>query len=567
MNCTCVRVLLTMSAVVHATDCAAQSKSGAPVNRKPPDSVQLLFDQANQGFKAKQFEQANEKLNEALQQARQLPPDTVTAPKEVEGEVLIRRGQVLMNGDGKKGNLDEALKIFEKVASSDEFGSARLKSVAKVNAGAVYMRMGRPDDAVKVMRECDFNEIEPQHRHVLSFNLGRALESSNKPHEALFEYASSLALDPGFGPAVKRLEDLMNKSAAEDPVRAVADGERLNAMGFSQPAAKQAIAVLDRHQDWKRGPGSAAVSLLLKAWSRNYLEPKQFERENAAFLESHLNSQGASLVREVRRAQTEHLPLSEIISREPERGAFFSQFEWCTSGSEEISAAFALYLAATARPFLEKTVAEQESGKLEVERIQQAFARIYGGWIIDPTNVELAQKVAWLTHDYRKQIDPEQIARGRLVDSLMRTKSARYQLKAKSVEDWEALLLLHTSLAKMFERDREWGNEDEVRSAVAQWTYAIRAEQEVRELSKNGEYRAPGLHSRLASCLHVTNRPRDAFGHHMEAARGFLNSGQLERAETETARARNLPIQRDAAQESQFLEIERAIRQANDKMR
>ena len=84
---------------------------------------------------------------------------------------------------------------------------------------------------------------------------------------------------------------------------------------------------------------------------------------------------------------------------------------------------------------------------------------------------------------------------------------------------------MHFVLGSIFERDGQWGAEDEPRSAIFQWTLALKAEEKVHELDpKHEDPRAPGLHRSLAQAYKAVGRNDDSFDQCLLAAREYYKA-------------------------------------------
>lgn len=494
-----------------------ESKPTVPSLKPLSPQVQQLYKEANQSYKAKNYSEAVGKLQAAQKQAEQAPKDDLfregrevwAGGKLMEAQALLKRGQ--------DADLAKSLEIFTEIGKSDKLATARQRAVAQMNAATVHMRLKQPDEAVKLMYECDWDQIERSQRPVLFFNYGRALEESGKPEEAIIRYARSLANDREYQPAAARLQRITLQLAQEDDKKIVPLGESLIREGAASNAATFAVGMLMK--ELSPAQERAAIQVLLRAWTNDYVTQERFEEDYGTILAKLLDSPRKPLAEEVRLATN---PEFTLILKEASHVGINLTFPWCLSFEREpIRGDFALFVAATARPYLE-AMGEDDLLAPKSRSIQQAFLRVYAAWLINPLDFDLCQQLAWLTHDFRAQVDPKGDVRTRLIGRMFSEKGNLYLLEGKTLQDWEKILRLHTSLGQIFDADKKWGDEKTVDSSIAQWTFAINAEKQIRELKPESDYRAPGLHEHLARCLTAKQRLQEAFDHYIEAGNGYL---------------------------------------------
>jgi hypothetical protein len=526
--------------------CLAQSKEtrGGRALQIAPPSVQRLFGEANQSLQKGDLRRADEQLKAAAQEIEKTRPgDNLLPARELKADLLIRQGQLLLRETGKSDRLEESLQLFRQVATADDLGSPRQKAIAQVNAGAVLMRLNRPAEAADIMENCDWDQFDAHQWNVLYFNSARALDEAGRSEKALERYSKSLKYDPDFAPAAERLEALAMKMAGKDPAQIRQVGQQILDWGATRGAARFAVKMLPASADAQSAAAQNALGLLLLAWARAYSSPEQFERDQAPLLTSLSHPNWQPFLNEVRAAQRAELNLGQILAREPGTLEPLVPFTWSSRAESDLRNDFATYLAATARYFLQKTGGKDRAqAKIEPARLRQAFARIYGAWTLHPEDLERARQVAWLTHDFRQDVDPDQIARRRLIDGLFRQKGTLYFLEAKTDSDWENLLELHTFLGLIFESDKNWGSTSDPRSALGQWSLAIRAEEQIRQLRQDADYRAPGLHERLAACLAADRQPELALDSYVTAGEGYLKLNNAPLARNMLEAVRKLPV-------------------------
>jgi tetratricopeptide (TPR) repeat protein len=118
---------------------------------------------------------------------------------------------------------DEALRLFEQSSK----GSARARGDAYVFVGSLYLSMGKPEDAVRMLHEA--LRIEPTVRGAHTY-LGMAELQQNRLDDAEKEFRAELANDPNYLPALGELgevsyrrrqwgeaADLLSKSRTSEP--------------------------------------------------------------------------------------------------------------------------------------------------------------------------------------------------------------------------------------------------------------------------------------------------------------------------------------------------------------
>jgi hypothetical protein len=549
MNYRIQNLFFTAIALIFAALGVAQNQSAPGTDRqlkKAPPAIQQIFNEANIYVRSGEFSKAQEKLNEAGKRADQLPPDpTALTANELKTEVKIRQAQLLMNGATKE-RLEASLKLFDEVAFSGQLASPSQKAVAQVNASFILMELERFQEAADRMKSFDWSQIDVPQWPLLHFNYGRALEKAGQPEAAIAEYAKSVAGSAAFEPAVTTFAaGIVQRNSP----KIFEFGELLIDNGAPQ-CAINVVASLLRSSALKNPDAERdAMRVLLIAWSRVYTEPEPFERQQSKLITAvPANSAWSALLEDVRRARIAELSLERIRARHPGDLKPLMPFDWSTSPERGLRDAFASFLAATAAPFLQSKAPKQRAEKaraiatIDSERKRQAFARVYGAWTISPSDLALARQVAALAHDFQQEVDPEGVARSQLIDTIMVEKGRSYRVPVKSEKDWENLLRLHTFLGLQFEAEKNWGDENNPRSSIGQWTFGVEAEKRIRELKSNANYRAPGLYERLAFSLQTKGRSEEAFARYVDAGEGYLTSGNVPLARRAANAASELPV-------------------------
>lgn len=492
-------------------------------------SIQELINQSSQDFDTGDLKKAQASLDEAGNATKKLPQDGGKGlAKELNAEILIRKGQLAL----KDNDIPKSIELFNQVVKDP--ANPRQKAVAQVNAAAAHMRAKQAEKAVVLMKECDWDQLDPGQLPILYYNYARALEESGKFEEAVIRYARSLRSNYDFEPSSKRLQTLALRISGDDPAKVDEIGRQLNYLEVPSVAANYAIALLnDERIDPQSELAQSSLAVLLNAWAQLYTNPDSFAKDNVEALRILSQAKWTPFLMDVQAAQRVTLNLQGYLSRRLDSRLSLAPFEWCTSGDRpKVRDAFALYLAATADPYLQQALRNtraKDSGTRH--NLEQAFTRVYGAWTLNPGDLGLARRVASLTHDFRTIIDPEGVARNRLVEAMMEQKGATYErlgeVHGNDVDEWKNVLELHTFLGLLFEADGIYGDEGIVRSAIGQWTYALRAANMIRELTDNGDYRFPGLYEHLATCLSGKKDLSKAFDRYVQAADEYLAGKQF----------------------------------------
>jgi tetratricopeptide (TPR) repeat protein len=556
-SCSVLAMILGMPLVGQAQN--RSFSSGKPVSGASP-TVQKLLRDANKNLQDGKPSEAQAKVTEAVREAdRTLKSNPDKNAGEVKTGLLIRQGQLMMQNATNASNLEQSLKIFEQVAR--ESNSPREKALAEVNKGAALMRLNRPQAAANVLEECDWNQFDWPQWPVLYYNSARALEESGQTDKALQRYAKSLVYEPTFDQAAQRLEALAAKLAGPDGEKIYETGRHLVELGVPRNAINFALQSL-KSPAGKKALENSALRVLLLAWSRTYVNPEVFDSDLELASEVLSSPRFAPLVKDVRAATREPLRVENIRVRKPGSNEILPPFEWASTSDSPVRDAFASFLAATARPYMAKTPGDRSEGKINNQRLTQAFARIYGAWTLSPNDLELARQVAWLTHDFGEQVDPNGFAREQLTDMVFVTKGILYRVPVKTAADWQNLLELHTFLGLLFEADKKWGDEYNVQSAIGQWNLAIRAEEEVRRLKQDDSYFAPGLREHLGNCYATIDRKPQTFDLYVEAGQGFLKLGDVLQSKRMADAARDLGITPGSDAKKRLEDLVAAIQRA-----
>ncbi|HEV8117445.1 MAG TPA: hypothetical protein VGQ32_02910, partial [Thermoanaerobaculia bacterium] len=218
-------------------------------------------------------------------------------------------------------------------------------------------------------------------------------------------------------------------------------------------------------------------------------------------------------------------------------GDFFSAWVWDAWKSEPFSR------------FL-KTIGDSYD---RAEQPRQALARYTAAWSIDSANTEAALYAAVILSDHSTELDPSGRLLDRLTEGLIEDKMAAYRKL-----DWVNVLRLHTVLGDIFERKDKWGPPGNPRSAVYQWTAALRAESEVRK-AKPGFLPSPGLYLRLGNCYQRLGDREAAWNGYVKASSAFLKISKPEEAAGALERSRGLGVPLTPEKEMALRSLESAV--------
>src|SRR5688572_1093582 len=111
-------------------------------------------------------------------------------------EAKLKQGRIwLQSGANDRSQLEKALNAFTTVAE-DRSAPAEKKTLAKINAAAVQMKMDKPQEAVRLLKTCDWTTVDKSQHYVLHYNLARAQDESGNEQAAFDGYRACLTLNP-----------------------------------------------------------------------------------------------------------------------------------------------------------------------------------------------------------------------------------------------------------------------------------------------------------------------------------------------------------------------------------
>ncbi|HKA36831.1 MAG TPA: hypothetical protein VKH43_08425, partial [Thermoanaerobaculia bacterium] len=278
------------------------------------------------------------------------------------------------------------------------------------------------------------------------------------------------------------------------------------------------------------------LAILVEYYAAARFEPAEFQAEEGRAL-TRLAARSAVLdapIRQMAAAVKGEVP---ILLDRGAAGGFFPAWVWDQWKTEPFSR------------FL-KTIGDSYD---RADQPRQALARYAAAWALDSANTEAALYAAVILSDHSTDLDPSGKLLDRLTEGLFDDKMAAYRKL-----DWVNVLRLHTVLGDIFERQDKWGPPGNPRSAVFQWTAALRAESEVRKV-KPGFQPSPGLYLRLGNCYQRLGDREAAWNGYVKASYAFLKISKPEEAAGALERSRALGVPVTAEKEKTLRSLESAL--------
>ena len=124
--------------------------------------------------------------------------------------------------------------------------------------------------------------------------------------------------------------------------------------------------------------------------------------------------------------------------------------------------------------------------------------------------------------------------------------------------DWPNILRMHTLLGTIFEQEKKWGSETELRSAIFQWRHAIDAESQIRKTNPNYP-RSPMLYVKLANAYREKGDPQ-AVDFYLSAAEVFAASENARQARSALEAASSLEGAKSPSVQQHMQRIDIAIK-------
>jgi tetratricopeptide (TPR) repeat protein len=397
------------------------------------------------------------------------------------------------------------------------------------------LREGKSGEAVALLSEVDVNSLEPEQRYLFNYNYGRALELSGNASEAYKRYSQVLEEQPEHEAAREGAFRVLSRPPRIAEAASLA--ERLLAKGEREPVVREVRGLL---VSFSADPeAQRLLAVLLRYYAGSRFEPAKFQAAEGKTLAmlSERGSRLESAASQVVAAVKGELPIFV------ERGRAFAYFSGWT-GEEWKTQPFSQFLKACGDAFD------------RAEKPRDALARYSAAWALDPGNTDAALYAALILSDHSFEPAASRQLLDRLTEGIFQDKMAAYRRL-----DWVNILRLHSVLGTLYEKQGKWGPASDPRSAVFQWTNALRAESEVRREKPNFPP-SPGVYLHLATCYQRLGEPETAWGAYIKAGYAFLGISKTEDAAAALERSRALRIAMTPEKQDAARKLESAIAQS-----
>ncbi len=455
----------------------------------------------------------------------------------LEAQAALQYARTIQSLDASQLTKERVAEARTAYAEAIELGTPQQKVHAENDLAILSLREGDPQQAVAVLRQVDVAALQPGERALYAYNYGRALELSGNGPEAYKKYTQVLEQDPQFNLAAEGAFRLLRASRPAPVGEAARLAETLLGRGQLESAARELRRTLET---WAAEPDAQRLlAVLLRYYVAAKVEPRQFRKNEWPELKS-LSERGPRLapaVEQIAAAYAGETPL--FVERGRARGFFsgWSPEPW------------------KIEPFsrLLKTIGDSYD---RAEQPRQALALYSGAWSLDPSNTEAALYVALTLRDQADGLDPGGRLLNRMTESVFEEKGIAYQK-----QDWLNILRQHVLLATIFEKEGRWGPRTDPRSAIFQWTNALRADDRIRQRDPDFPL-SPGIYLHLGICHTRVGDPLLAWSAYTKAAYAFLKSSKPEEAAEALGRARSLVRFMTPQQQETVRALEDAIARA-----
>lgn len=541
MSTSSMRGTLFLAGMLVACPCLAQQQPTDPMGRQ----------------RGRQEEQIDKTRND-LKHYERVTQEAPTPHAQVEARIKVGESRVLLSrmGQEKKQMLQQATQDFEQVIVA---GDPKQKARAQNNLGTLYLADGDAAKAIDTLKGVDKTQIEPTQRFVVHYNLARAYDAASNPVRALAEYDQTLRENPYYTRAVEQATKVIERGNL--PVAALPATYHLGLtlVQKGQLPAAQGVGLAVLRNKTLEKQREVGLAILLRAAANDNREPGRWLEEEHSLLISLRELGYAQAAEEIQRVYKEPLNPREIsLVNIPMREV--KPFSWFSAAArdERVRSAFAALLNHVGDYFA------MVVGERQMRDPNRALACYLYGWALAADSAA-ALNAALILSTAPPQFDPQRFIYDKLMDSLFAEKGRLYRVKYKSRADWENILRMHTLLGTIFEQRREWGSEDEWRSAIFQWTLALRAERQIQELPDGREFQAPGLHERLGAAYAAVNQPTKAVGHFLDASEKYVQRHHNEEARKALAQAEKLRAAATEEQKKAFTTIKQELELIPDK--
>jgi len=456
------------------------------------------------------------KLDVALKELEQLYAEyQIASGPEFSSIALARARAIEQAAQGSSENADptklvEAEKCYRAVI---ERGSPNQRWAARNNLAVQLIRLNRPSDGASVFLNTDIAAADPTQRFICYYNFGRTLELSDRRSDALSQYMLSVKEAPTFdlaAEAASRLiyvDDLHAKEALDL-------SQRLHRKGQYQAAAKHIHAGVTKFARSDRGP--------------------LFMRELAIYyLDANLSSEAFSNAEWNGNPEDEIWPgLAEVAKRSDLiadyaadlRTVFMDSF---SAKPEPLIRRFRVIERDRAFAPVLSGLLKQVGDQLASPQPSKAIGRYWAAWNLDWNNTDAALRLAAILKDRAKDVDPDGDLHDQFIRQLFDAKGGEYMKPIKTAKDWQNIQRIHVALGSIFAAEKKWGapnseNQDP-RTAVFQFSHAVKAEEELKKLSS--QYTpSPGVWILMADCYRRFEANEKAFELYDLAATTYIKT-------------------------------------------
>jgi hypothetical protein len=431
---------------------------------------------------------------------------------EAESSLRLARAIEL---SGSKGTLDDASFAQAKLAydRAIQFGNPGQQASARNGLASMLLRRGDPAGAVTQLRAIDLAKVDASHRAVYRYNLGLANEKSGNWAEAYSSYLGAIGDKPEYGSAAQATFALLQRSTQPRISEAVQFNNSLLSTGQISSAGGYTKQLLER---WAGKPDSQRLlAALLQYYSVSPLTLDDLREREWPYLQQ-IASSAPELAEPIRDIQVACFGSFPPMFEHYQALDFFRGW----AGGDWQQAAMGQMLKRAGDEF-------KQSGKF-----QDALSRYAAAWALS-FDADAALYAASVLHDHRQFIDSNERLFDQLLNGIIEVKGMDY-----SKLDWPNILRMHTLLGTIFEQEKHWGSETELRSAIFQWNRAIYAEAQIRH--SNPQYPpSPELYMKLANAYQQTGNSK-ALELYLTAAQAFADTGNVKQARSALAAAGSL---------------------------
>ncbi len=382
-----------------------------------------------------------------------------------------------------------------------------LRVVGYNNYASVLLRQDKPDLALQALRQIEggMTGADDVARSRYLYNVGRALELSDRTELAIASYRQAVDADARYKPAARAVSRLILSQPPQSMVVAetAAWFDGLTERGEAKLAA-QGLQRSMAKADWIGASTYDPIMFsLLRHLTAARVDPAAFRRDWRRPL-ARVGGQGTARVRDIAYqidiAYEAELPI-EFVSRDQGQPPIFGDLQ-----SEGDRAPVSSFVKMVGDTYYER------------KDIRKALQRYAAAWSLDTNNLDTGLAAANLLLDWGPEIDPDERLLNEFIYALFEAKGNAYMGR-----DWEAILRSHTVLGNIFERQEIWGSRRNPRSALFQWEHALRAHETLQQDSPDRVPYVPVLRAKVALALDYVGEAANAWVAYVDAAEDALN--------------------------------------------